>query len=390
MAARNKVTEMKDYIYADNAATTRISDSVLAAMLPYLKDGYGNASSLYRIGRDAHQAIEKARKQIAELIGAGAMEIFFTSGGSEADNWALKGVMHSSPAGKNHLVTTSIEHHAVLHSAESLENEGFKVTYLPVDGKGRVSVSDVKRAIEPETALVSVMYANNEIGTIQPVREIGRVCREAGVLFHTDAVQAAGTLPIDVKADNIDLMSISAHKFHGPKGAGALYCRRGLFPSAMIDGGAQERGHRAGTENVAGIVGMAAALKEACGEMGEKARIISAMRDEIQAGLSGIHDSRVNGDQDNRLPGNLNMSFAGIDGQSLLFDLDLKGVAVSSGSACASGSVDPSHVLMALGIPYEMAHGSLRISLGKYNKREETDKIVRSVTEAVANLRGEA
>ncbi|MCI8285088.1 MAG: cysteine desulfurase NifS [Firmicutes bacterium] len=382
---------MKDFIYADNAATTRISDSVLAEMLPYLKENYGNASSLYQIGRNSHQAIEKARKTVAELIGASPVEIFFTSGGSEADNWALKGVMRKSAAsGKKHMITTAIEHHAVLHSAKALENEGFEVTYLPVDELGRVSAQDVKEAIRSDTALVSVMYANNEIGTIQPVREIGAVCKDAGVLFHTDAVQAAGILPIDVKADNIDMMAISAHKFHGPKGVGALYCKKGLFPEALVDGGAQERGHRAGTENVAGIIGMAKAFSEACAEMKEKAEKLSAMRDEVQEGLLKIHDSRLNGDPENRLPGNLNISFSGVDGQSLLFDLDLQGLAASSGSACASGSVDPSHVLMAIGIPYEMAHGSLRISLGKYNKKEEAGRIIKIVSEVVLRLRGEA
>ncbi len=382
---------MKDFIYADNAATTRISDSVLAEMLPYLKENYGNASSLYQIGRNSHQAIEKARKTVAELIGASPVEIFFTSGGSEADNWALKGVMRKSAAsGKKHMITTAIEHHAVLHSAKALENEGFEVTYLPVDELGRVSAQDVKEAIRSDTALVSVMYANNEIGTIQPVREIGAVCKDAGVLFHTDAVQAAGILPIDVKADNIDMMAISAHKFHGPKGVGALYCKKGLFPEALVDGGAQERGHRAGTENVAGIIGMAKAFSEACAEMKEKAEKLSAMRDEVQEGLLKIHDSRLNGDPENRLPGNLNVSFSGVDGQSLLFDLDLQGLAASSGSACASGSVDPSHVLMAIGIPYEMAHGSLRISLGKYNKKEEAGRIIKIVSEVVSRLRGEA
>lgn len=381
---------MKDFIYADNAATTRISDSVLAEMLPYLKENYGNASALYQIGRNSHQVIEKSRKTIAGLIGASPVEIFFTSGGSEADNWALKGVMRrSADSGKKHMITTAIEHHAVLHSAQALEGEGFEVTYLPVDELGRVSVQDVKDAIRPDTALVSVMYANNEIGTIQPIREVGAVCREAGVLFHTDAVQAAGILPIDVKADNIDMMAISAHKFHGPKGVGALYCKKGLFPEALIDGGAQERGHRAGTENVAGIAGMAKAFSDACAEMKEKAERLSVMRDEVQEGLLKIHDSRLNGDPENRLPGNLNVSFSGVDGQSLLFDLDLQGLAASSGSACASGSVDPSHVLMAIGIPYEMAHGSLRISLGKYNKKEEVDQIIRIVTEVVARLRGE-
>lgn len=381
---------MKDFIYADNAATTRIADEVLEAMMPYFKENYGNASSVYKFGRDNHQAIETARKTIAKLIGAGPMEIFFTSCGSESDNWALKGTMRRLAAeGKKHLITTKIEHHAILHSAQALEKEGFDVTYLPVDEYGRVSVQDVKDAIRDDTGLVSVMYANNEVGTIQPVKEIGAVCREAGVLFHTDAVQAAGTLHIDVNEQNIDMLSISAHKFNGPKGIGVFYCKRGHFPENFMDGGAQERGHRAGTENVAYIVGMAKALEMACAEMEEKTAKLAAMRDHIKEGLLKIHDSRLNGDPENRLPGNLNVSFAKVDGQSMLFDLDLEGVAASSGSACASGSLDPSHVLLAMGLPYEMAHGSLRISLGRYNTPEEADRIIEAVTGVVAGLRGE-
>lgn len=381
---------MKDFIYADNAATTRIADEVLEAMIPYLKENYGNASSVYKFGRDNHQAVEAARRTIAKLIGASPMEIFFTSCGSESDNWALKGTMRRLAAeGKKHLITTAIEHHAILHSAQALEREGFEVTYLPVDGYGRVSVQDVKDAIRSDTGLVSVMYANNEVGTVQPVKEIGAVCREAGVLFHTDAVQAAGTLRIDVNEQNIDMLSMSAHKFNGPKGIGAFYCRRGHFPENFMDGGAQERGHRAGTENVAYIIGMAKAFEMACSEMEEKAAKLTAMRDYIKEGLLKIHDSRLNGHPTDRLPGNLNVSFAKIDGQSMLFDLDLEGVAASSGSACASGSLDPSHVLLAMGLPYEMAHGSLRISLGRYNTPEEADRIIEAVTSVVAGLRGE-
>ena len=379
---------MRECIYADNAATTRISDRALEAMLPYLKEHYGNASALYAVGRDAHKAIEDARKKIASLIHAGAMDIYFTSCGTEADNWALKGIAHRlKREGKNHIVTSAIEHHASLHTAESLEREGFEVTYLPVDGKGRVSVDSVKEAIRPETALVSVMYANNEIGTIQPVAEIGAVCREAGVLFHTDAVQAAGTLPIDVKEQNIDLLSMSAHKFHGPKGVGVLFCRRGIHPDNLLDGGAQERGHRAGTENVAYIVGMAAALEESCAVMEEKAKRLAALRDRVQEGLLKIPGARLNGDPENRLPGILNVSFEKTDGESLLFELDLKGIAASSGSACASGSVDPSHVLLAVGVPYQLAHGSLRISLGRYNTEEDAERIIEAVTESVQELR---
>ena len=358
--------------------------------MPYFKDNYGNASSVYKFGRDNHQAIESARKTIAHLIGASPMEIFFTSCGSESDNWALKGTMHRLAAeGKKHLITSKIEHHAILHSAEALEREGFDVTYLPVDEYGRVSAQSVKDAIREDTGLVSIMYANNEVGTIQPVKEIGGICREAGVLFHTDAVQAAGALHIDVNEQNIDMLSMSAHKFNGPKGAGVFYCRRGHFPDNFMDGGAQERGHRAGTENVAYIIGMAKAFEMACAEMDAKAEKLAAMRDHIKEGLLKIHDSQLNGDPANRLPGNLNVSFAKIDGQSMLFDLDLEGIAASSGSACASGALDPSHVLLAMGLPYEMAHGSLRISLGRYNTMEEADRIIEAVTSVVAGLRGE-
>ncbi len=381
---------MKEFIYADNAATTKISEGAFQAMVPYLTEHYGNASSVYRIGRDAHKALEDARKQIASLINAGPMDIYFTSCGTEADNWALKGIARKlKKEGKNHIVTTVIEHHAILHAAKSLEEDGFEVTYLPVNEKGRVSPEAVREALRPETALVSVMYANNELGTIQPVAEIGALCREAGVLFHTDAVQAAGTLPIDVAAQNIDMLSVSAHKFNGPKGVGFLYCKRGLHPDNFMEGGAQERGHRAGTENIAGIIGMAEAMKEAYDILEEKTERLSAMRDRIQEGLLKIPGSRFNGDEEHRLPGTVNVSFENIDGESLLFQLDLMGVAASSGSACSAGSVDPSHVLLAIGVPYNMAHGSLRISLGRYNVPEEADKIVEAVTKAVAFLRGE-
>lgn len=375
-------------IYADNAATTRLSDEVLEAMLPYFQDQYGNASSLYHLGRSAHSAIEDARKTIAALIGASPMEIFFTSCGSEADNWALKGTARRLAAsGKKHIITSAIEHHAILHSAAALEAEGFDVTYLPVDPWGQVSPDAVRQAIRPDTALVSVMYANNEIGTIQPVAQIGAICQEAGVLFHTDAVQAVGTLPIHVREQKIDLLSLSAHKFHGPKGIGALYCRRGCYPANLIDGGAQERGHRAGTENAALIVGMAKALALTRAEMAEKAAKTATLRDFVQAGLLAIPGSKLNGHPTNRLPGILNVSFDHVDGQSLLFRLDLEGIAASSGSACASGSVEPSHVLLALGVPYELAHGSLRLSFGKYNTEAEAKAIIQSVTAVVAQLR---
>lgn len=376
-------------IYADNAATTRLSDAALETMLPYLREEYGNASTLYKLGRSAHKAIEDARGVFARGINAMPAEIYFTSGGSESDNWAIKGTARRlAVQGKRHIVTDNIEHHAVLNSAKALENEGFDVTYIKADANGVIHAEDVKAAIRPDTALVSVMFANNELGTIQPIAEIGRVCREAGVLFHCDAVQAAGILPIDVKAMGIDLLSVSAHKFHGPKGVGVLYARRGCVPTVYIDGGEQERGHRAGTENVAGIVGAATAFSETVEEREDKTLRLASMRDRLQAELLKIPGSQVNGGSVPRLPGTLNMSFEGVDGQSLIFALDLKGVVASSGSACASGSVSPSHVLLALGLPYLLAHGSLRLSLGKYNTEDEIDEIVRAVTDAVNKLRG--
>lgn len=377
------------YIYADNAATTRLSDAAFEAMKPYMLNEYGNASTLYKLGRSAHKAVENARSVFAKGINAYPAEIYFTSGGTESDNWAIKGTAHRlAESGKKHIVTDNIEHHAVLHSAKALEREGFEVTYVSADNNGLVRAEDVAAAIRPDTAMVSVMFANNELGTIQPVAEIGSICRSAGVLFHCDAVQAAGILPIDVKAMNIDLLSISAHKFHGPKGVGVMYARRGCVPETYIDGGEQERGHRAGTENVAGIVGAAAAFAEAMSERDEKAERLCAMRDEIQSGLMKIPGAQVNGGAAPRLPGTLNMSFDGIDGQSLIFELDLKGLAASSGSACASGSVNPSHVLLALGLPYKLAHGSLRLSLGKYNTPDEAEMIIRIVSDTVAELRG--
>lgn len=376
-------------IYADNAATTRLSDAAFEAMKPYMLNEYGNASTLYKLGRSAHKAVENARGVFAKGINALPAEIYFTSGGTESDNWAIKGTAHRlAESGKKHIVTDNIEHHAVLNSAKALEREGFEVTYVSADKNGIVRAEDITAAIRPDTALVSVMFANNELGTIQPVAEIGSICRSAGVLFHCDAVQAAGILPIDVKAMNIDLLSISAHKFHGPKGVGVMYARRGCVPETYIDGGEQERGHRAGTENVAGIVGAAAAFAEAMSERDEKAERLCAMRDEIQSGLMKIPGAQVNGGAAPRLPGTLNMSFDGIDGQSLIFELDLKGLAASSGSACASGSVNPSHVLLALGLPYKLAHGSLRLSLGKYNTPDEAEMIIRIVSDTVAELRG--
>ncbi len=375
-------------IYVDNAATTRISDTVLEAMLPYLKDNYGNASSIYKLGRDNYQVIEKCRKNIAHKIGAFPNEIYFTSGGTESDNWAIKSVMKEAKKnGKNHLIVSSIEHHAVLNSAKSLEKEGFEVTYLSVNSKGIVDLDELKRSINERTALVSIMFANNEIGTIQPVKEIGKICHEHHVLFHSDAVQAVGILPIDVNDCFIDLLSSSAHKYHGPKGIGFLYIRRQAKIMPFFHGGAQEKGQRPGTENVANIVGMNYALNEAYEHMNEKYQYLSSLRDYIEEGLKDIPESYVNGDKDNRLPGILNISFNHIDGQSLLFELDLKGICASSGSACSSGSIEPSHVLLACGVEYALAHGTLRISLGQYNTKEEADLLIEKIKEAIEYLR---
>ena len=376
-------------IYADNAATTALSPKVLEAMTPYLTEVFGNPSSLYRIGAKAKDAVEAARAEIAELIGAkNANEIYFTSGGSEADNWAIKGVCKMLKLkGKNHIITTKFEHHAVLHVCEGLAKEGFEVTYLDVYENGIVKPEDVKSAIKDTTALVTVMYANNEIGTIQPIAEIGRICREAGVLFHTDAVQAMGNVPINVEEECIDLLSLTGHKFHGPKGCGALYVRRGVRIANLIDGGAQERSKRAGTENVAGIVGLAKALELAVSTMDERRERLTKMRNRLIDGLLNIEKSRLNGDRDSRLPGNVNMCFEGIEGESLLLKLDLAGVSASSGSACTSGSLDPSHVLLSLGLPHEIAHGSLRLSFSDDNTEEEIDYLLKVIPETVSYLR---
>lgn len=375
-------------VYADNAATTKLSETALDAMMPYLTETYGNASSLYRIGQEAHQGVKKARATVAEVLGALPEEIFFTSGGSEADNWAIKGVAERmAKKGKKHIITSAFEHHAVLHTVEKLEKQGFEVTYLPVYENGIVHVEDVRNAIRPDTALVTIMYANNEIGTIQPISEIGALCHEKGVLFHTDAVQAVGHVPIDVKAQNIDLLSMSAHKFHGPKGIGALYCRKGLrFPN-LIEGGAQESGRRAGTEAVYAMVGMAAALKEANDHLAENAEKLTRLRDRLIDGLLKIESSRLNGDREQRLPGNVNVSFEGVEGESLLLYLDAEGVSASSGSACTSGSLDPSHVLLAIGLPHEVAHGSLRLTLCESNTEEEVDYIIGCVPGIIKRLR---
>ena len=379
---------MEQFVYADNAATTKLSPAVLEAMMPYLTEEYGNPSSLYRFGNHAKRAIEQARKEVADVLGAEPFEILFTGGGTEADNW-VKEIMRSLKArGKNHFITSAVEHHALLHSAQRLQTEGFEVTFIPVDREGRIDPEQIRAAIRPETGLVSIMFANNEIGTIYPIKEIGAICRQAGVLFHTDAVQAAGHLPINVKEMNIDLLSLSAHKFHGPKGVGAFYCRRGIPLPSLIDGGAQERGKRAGTENVAGIVGLGAALRLANEEMSEASARVSAMRDRLIDGiLQTVPMCRLNGPRHNRLPGNCNISFLGIEGESLLLRLDLAGIAASSGSACASSSLDPSHVLLAIGLPHEVAHGSVRLSLSDYNTEEDVDYILEKLPEIVSTLR---
>ena len=379
---------MEQFVYADNAATTKLSPVVLEAMMPYLTEEYGNPSSLYRFGNHAKRAIEQARKEVADVLGAEPFEILFTGGGTEADNW-VKEIMRSLKArGKNHFITSAVEHHALLHSAQRLQKEGFEVTFIPVDREGQIDPEQVRAAIRPETGLVSIMFANNEIGTIYPIKEIGAICRQAGVLFHTDAVQAAGHLPINVKEMNIDLLSLSAHKFHGPKGVGAFYCRRGIPLPSLIDGGAQERGKRAGTENVAGIVGLGAALRLANEEMSEASARVSAMRDRLIDGiLQTVPMCRLNGPRHNRLPGNCNISFLGIEGESLLLRLDLAGIAASSGSACASSSLDPSHVLLAIGLPHEVAHGSVRLSLSDYNTEEDVDYILEKLPEIVSTLR---
>ena len=379
---------MEQFVYADNAATTKLSPAVLEAMMPYLTEEYGNPSSLYRFGNHAKRAIEQARKEVADVLGAEPFEILFTGGGTEADNW-VKEIMRSLKArGKNHFITSAVEHHALLHSAQRLQKEGFEVTFIPVDREGQIDPEQVRAAIQPETGLVSIMFANNEIGTIYPIKEIGAICRQAGVLFHTDAVQAAGHLPINVKEMNIDLLSLSAHKFHGPKGVGAFYCRRGIPLPSLIDGGAQERGKRAGTENVAGIVGLGAALRLANEEMSEASVRVSAMRDRLIDGiLQTVPMCRLNGPRHNRLPGNCNISFLGIEGESLLLRLDLAGIAASSGSACASSSLDPSHVLLAIGLPHEVAHGSVRLSLSDYNTEEDVDYILEKLPEIVSTLR---
>ena len=376
-------------IYLDNAATTRMSRTAVDAMLPYLQEQYGNPSSLHSLGQAAAEALSAARERVAGCLGCTAGEITFTSGGSEADNQAiLTAARLGERKGKRHIVSTAFEHHAVLHTLKKLEREGFEVTLLPVCENGIILPEQVAQAIREDTCLVTVMYANNEIGTIQPIAEIGAVCRERGVLFHTDAVQAAGHLPIDVRAQSIDMLSLSSHKFHGPKGVGVLYSRRGIPLTVLIEGGAQERGKRAGTENLPAIMGMAAALEEACGRLGESAARVSALRDRLIDGLSDIPHSVLNGDRAHRLPGNVSFCFEGIEGESLLLLLDDKGICASSGSACTSGSLDPSHVLLAIGRVHDIAHGSLRLTLSEETTAAEVEYTIQAVKETVAYLRG--
>ena len=375
-------------VYADNAATTKISAAALEAMMPAFETFYGNPSSLHSVGQEAKELLENARERIARCIGCEAREIYFTSGGSEADNQAiLSAAKLGAKKGKKHIISTAFEHHAVLHVLEKLEKEGFEVTYLDVKTNHNITAQDVKNAIRPETCLVTVMYANNEIGSVLPIAEIGAVCKEAGVIFHTDAVQAAGHISIDVKKENIDMLSLSGHKFHGPKGVGALYCRRGIALTNVIDGGAQERGKRAGTENLPAICGMVAALEESLANLEANSAKVTALRDKLIAGLSQIPHCALNGDPINRLPGNVSFCFEGIEGESLLLLLDMKGVQASSGSACTSGSLDPSHVLLAIGRVHDVAHGSLRLSLCEYNTEEEIDHILTVVPEVVSYLR---
>ncbi len=375
-------------VYADNAATTRVSKTALEAMLPYFTEIYGNPSSLHSVGQEAKEALENARERIAGHLGCQAREIYFTSGGTEADNMAIRtAAALGARKGKKHIISTAFEHHAVLHTLKKLEKEGFEVTLLDVKDTHNITADQVRSALREDTCLVTCMFANNEIGSVLPIREIGAICKEAGVPFHTDAVQAVGHLPIHVKNDNIDMLSLSGHKFHGPRGVGALYIRRGLAPANLIEGGGQERGKRPGTENLPGIMGMAAALDEAMAHLAEHTERVTALRDKLIEGLSKVPHCVLNGDPVNRLPGNVSFCFEGIEGEALLLLLDARGVCASSGSACTSGSLDPSHVLLAIGRPHEIAHGSLRLSLSDENTAEEMDHILKVVPEVVSYLR---
>ncbi len=375
-------------VYADNAATTKMSKTAVAAMTEYFENNFANPSSLHTLGQKAKEALEEARQQVAACLGAEAREIYFTSGGSEADNQAIiSAAKLGAFKNKKHIISTAFEHHAVLHTLQKLEKEGYEVTLLDVSNGHNITAQQVKDAIREDTCLVTCMYANNEIGSVLPIAEIGAVCKEKGVLFHTDAVQAVGHLPIDVKAQNIDMLSFSGHKFHGPKGVGGLYVRRGVMLSNLIEGGAQERGKRAGTENIAGIRGMAAALQEACDNLEENKQYVTALRDKLIKGLLEIPHCAVNGDRENRLPGNVSFCFEGIEGESLLLYLDAMGICASSGSACTSGSLDPSHVLLAIGLPHEIAHGSLRLSFSDDNTIEDADYIIETLIPIIERLR---
>lgn len=378
----------KRFVYADNAATTRVSDEVLEAMLPYFTEQYGNASSIYALGRNARKAVELSREKIASAIGALPSEIYFTSGGSESDNWAIRGVCEKlAPKGKKHIITSVFEHHAVLHTCQALEKKGFEVTYIPVDEKGLINPEDIKKAMRDDTALVTIMFANNEIGTIQPIKEIADICHEHKVLFHTDAVQAVGNVEINVRDMGIDLLSVSGHKIHAQKGIGALYIRKGIVIPNLIYGGAQEKNKRAGTENTAGIVGFAKAMEIACADIPEKIEKVTAMRNRLIDGILKLPKTRLNGDRDKRLCGNCNISIEGVEGESLLLMLDLHGICASSGSACTSGSLDPSHVLLALGLKHEVAHGSLRLSISDETTDEDIDYILEVIPPVVKRLR---
>ena len=375
-------------VYADNAATTAVSAEVLEAMLPFYQEVYGNPSSLYSLGRDAKTALEEARARTAGCLGANANEIYFTSCGSESDNWAVKGAARAQrKKGKNHIITSAFEHHAVLHTCQALEKEGFEVTYLNVHENGIVHPDELEAAITDKTALVTIMYANNEIGTIQPIPEIGAICKKHGVLFHTDAVQAIGNVHIDVKEQNIDMLSLSGHKIHAPKGVGALYLRSGVSIENFMDGGAQERGRRAGTENVAEIVGLSVAMERACSTVDQRIARLTPMRDKLIHEILKIDRSRLNGDLEHRLPGNVSFCFQGVEGESLLLMLDMKGICASSGSACTSGSLDPSHVLLSIGLPHEVAHGSLRLSFGDDSTMEDVDYIIETLPPIIERLR---
>ncbi len=378
----------KRFVYADNAATTRVSDEVLNSMLPYFTERYGNASSIYKLGRDAQRDIEIAREKVAKALNASPNEIFFTSCGSESDNWAIRGVCEKlASKGKKHIITSVFEHHAILHTCQYMEKHGYDVTYLPISKDGFVNPEDVRNAIREDTAIVSIMYANNEIGTIQPIKEIGAICREKKVIFHTDAVQAVGNVPIDVKEQNIDILSLSGHKIHAQKGIGAIYIKKGLALPNLIFGGAQERNKRAGTENVPAIVGLGTAIEIATANIPEKAEKVTAMRNRLIDGILKLPKTRLNGSRENRLPGNCNISIEGVEGESLLLKLDLNGICASSGSACTSGSLDPSHVLLALGLKHEVAHGSLRLSISDENTDEDIDYILEVVPKIVEQLR---